>query len=438
MTDSNSFEPKIAVVGCGRVGLPLCLMLVEKGFDVQGIDIDAGLRTKVNDERVMPFHEPGFEKTLAAGALTIFPSLADALGRNTYIITVGSPLGDHLEADVGPLMKVVSRLALQLKVGDLVIFRSTLAPGLGSYFRSYLESESGLDAGDSFLFAYCPERLVEGAAKHELQTLAQIIGADDPCSAAAAAALFEKMGIRCHLTSLREAEVVKLFCNTSRYLEFAISNALFVMADALGCDPHRIAQIANDGYTRPIAARPGFTAGTCLRKDFGLLVEGRTQGQFLISAWQLHESMPWHLIEAASHRLGGLRNKCIGVLGLSFKKDTDDIRDSLALKLIRLLLRQSVSRLLVHDPFVSGTADLDHPNLEVCGDPALLFGECDVVFIATNHSQYATEAKQYLANAERHGTLVVDMWNVLKTGTAYIQSRKPAREGATIAVETVT
>src|SRR5690348_14546742 len=145
--------------------------------------------------------------------------------------------------------------------------------------RKILEDISDLRAGTEFAFAYCPERLVEGAAKAELATLPQLIGADDTRSAEMASNLFAKLGTRTLTASLREAEVTKLFCNASRYIEFAVSNALFVMAETLGCDPQRIFGLANDGYSRPIAARPGLTAGACLRKDCGLLVEGRPQGQ---------------------------------------------------------------------------------------------------------------------------------------------------------------
>jgi UDP-N-acetyl-D-mannosaminuronic acid dehydrogenase len=420
-------SPRIVVIGVGRVGLPLSLALIAKGLNVCGVDIDPALRSKINNERVMPFREPGFDDLLAAGKLRVHPSL-DAIGdANTYIITVGSPLNAHLEADVGPLLEVAKELGPRLKTGDSVIFRSTLAPGLSSRMRKILEDISDLRAGNEFAFAYCPERLAEGAARRELATLPQLIGADDPASAEMASALFAKLGVRTLSASLREAEVTKLFCNASRYIEFAVSNALFVMAETLGCDPQRIFELANEGYPRPIAARPGLTAGTCLRKDFGLLVEGRPQGQMFIASWQLHESMPWFLIDSASRRLGGLSGKSTGVLGLTFKRDTDDLRDSLSLKLCRLLLRENVAELLVHDPFVSNIAELSDFVVRDVDDPIDLFTSCDVVFIATNHSQYTEEAASYLAAANTRGTLVIDVWNALRQGTAYIQPelRKP-------------
>jgi UDP-N-acetyl-D-mannosaminuronic acid dehydrogenase len=411
----------VAVVGVGRVGLPLSLALIAKGIEVCGVDIDPRLRAKINDERVMPFREPGFDDVLATGRLRIYSSLDDVAHVNTYIITVGSPLDAHLEADTGPLTKIAERLGRQLKVGDLVIFRSTLAPGLGSRVRKVLEEMSDLRAGSDFSFAYCPERLAEGAAKAELATLPQVIGANDPKSTEAAAALFAQLGARILRSSLREAEVAKLFCNTSRYTEFAISNALFVMAETLGCDPQRIFALANDGYPRPIAAKPGLTAGTCLRKDFGLLVEGRPQGQLFIASWQLHESMPRFLIDSASRRLGGLSSKSVGVLGLTFKRDTDDLRDSLALKLCRLLLRENVAELMVHDPFVLHVEELADAGVRKAENPLDLFSSCDVVFIATNHLQYTREAHSYVAAANSRGTLIVDLWHALHQGSAYIE-----------------
>jgi UDP-N-acetyl-D-mannosaminuronic acid dehydrogenase len=412
---------KVAVVGVGRVGLPLSLALIATGVDVCGVDIDPRLRARINDDRVMPFHEPGFDDLLATGKLRVYGSLDLVPDANSYIITVGSPLNMHFEADVGPLVQVAEKLGPRLKTGDLVVFRSTLAPGLGNRMRKILEDTSDLRAGTEFAFAYCPERLVEGAAKAELATLPQLIGADDARSAEVASNLFAKLGTRTLTASLREAEVTKLFCNASRYIEFAVSNALFVMAETLGCDPQRIFGLANDGYSRPIAARPGLTAGACLRKDCGLLVEGRPQGQLFIASWQLHESMPWFLLDSAARRLGGLSGRSVGVLGLTFKKDTDDLRDSLALKLCRLLLRENVAELLVHDPFVSNVEELTDIVVREVDDPLDLFTSCDVVFIATNHSRYTRDAVAYLAAANSRGTLVVDIWHALGQGAAYIQ-----------------
>jgi UDP-N-acetyl-D-mannosaminuronic acid dehydrogenase len=412
---------KVAVIGVGRVGLPLSLALIAKGIDVCGVDIDPRLRARINDERIMPFHEPGFDDVLAGGKLRIHACLEAVAHANTYIITVGSPLDAYLEADIGPLMRVVERLGRKLNVGDLVIFRSTLAPGLSSRMRRVLEQISGMRSGSDFGFAYCPERLAEGAAKTELATLPQMIGADEPKSAQAAAALFAQLGLRILPSSLREAEVTKLFCNAGRYIEFAVSNALFVMAETLGCDPHRIFALANDGYPRPIAARPGLTAGTCLRKDFGLLVEGRPHGELFIASWHLHESMPWFLLDSAARRLGGLSSKSVGVLGLTFKKDTDDLRDSLALKLCRLLLRENVAELMIHDPFVSNVEELADAVVREADNPLDLFTSCDVVFIATNHSQYTHEAPSYVAAASSRGTLIIDLWHALGQGSAYIE-----------------
>ena len=412
---------KIAVIGIGRVGLPLSLALIARGIDVYGIDVDPRLRSKINDERVMPFREPGFDDLLASGKLRVYGALDAVADANTYIITVGSPLNANLEADIGPLVRIAESLGPRLKTGDLVVFRSTLAPGLGCRIQKVLEDISHLRAGIEFAFAYCPERLIEGAALVELTTLPQLIGADDEKSADIACALFTRLGTRTLTGTLKEIEVAKLFCNAGRYVEFAVSNALFVMAETLGCDPQRIFGLANDGYPRPIAAQPGLTAGTCLRKDFGLLVEGRPQGQLFVASWQLHESMPWFLLDSAARRLGGLSGKSVGVLGLTFKRDSDDLRDSLALKLCRLLLRENVSELVVYDPFVSKVEQLIDVVVREADDPLELFTGCDVVFIATNHSQYAREAAAYLEAAGSRGALVVDLWHVLGQGAAYIQ-----------------
>jgi nucleotide sugar dehydrogenase len=154
---------KAVVIGVGRVGLPLSLALIARGIDVCGVDIDPRLRARINNERAMPFHEPGFDHLLATGKLRVYASLDDVAHVNTYIVTVGSPLNTHLEADIGALVRVAESLGPRLAIGDLVIFRSTLAPGLSRRMQKVLEDISGLRAGTEFAFAYCPERLVEGA-----------------------------------------------------------------------------------------------------------------------------------------------------------------------------------------------------------------------------------------------------------------------------------
>ena len=172
----------------------------------------------------------------------------------------------------------------------------------------------------------------------------------------------------------------------------------------------------------PGQSRPGLTAGTCLRKDFGLLVEGRPEGQLFVSSWQLHESMPRFLVESTARRVGGIAGKTVGVLGLAFKRDTDDLRDSLAPKLCRLLLREGVSRLLLHDPFVPSVPELRSRRINYAEDALQLFNRCSVVFIATNHSQYAINSQHILAQARLNNVFITDIWNTLEAGAAYINN----------------
>jgi UDP-N-acetyl-D-mannosaminuronic acid dehydrogenase len=404
---------RVAVIGCGRVGLPLALALTEAGVDVVGIDQDLRIQHMVNWERTMPFLEPGFEDVLTTGRLQIHHALTTASDDvDSYIICIGSPY-DALAGEVvtAPLLTVANELGKRLRRGDLVVFRSTLASGLGDQLHRILREASGLE---DFAFAYCPERLTEGHAREELKTLPQMIGADDDASAEAARNLFGHLGMPMLPTApIREVELAKLFCNAARYAEFAVANSLFALASGAGVDPHRVFSLANAGYPRPIAARPGLTAGPCLRKDWGLLTEGRPEGGLFRAAWRTNEDLPRVLVAGAIARVGPLADKRVGVLGLAFKANSDDVRDSLALKLCRLLLRECPTSLLVHDPVA--------PQVELSGaervdDPVALCRWCDVIFVATPHSQYRALPPEALSP----DTLFVDVWGVLDRGLAYI------------------
>ena len=407
---------RLAVIGCGRVGLPLSLAFAAKGVDVLGVDLDPNIRDAVNLRRQMPFHEPGFEDVLASGRLQIVGNVSEAKDRNAYVITVGSPLTGNLEADTTALDNVARALAPMLRSDDLVVLRSTLAVGLGSYLRTKLERLSGLAVGKDLSVAYCPERIVEGAAFEELATLPQVIGADDAKSMDAATQLFAVLGARTFPSSIGEAELVKLFCNAGRYAQFAVANSLFVIAETLGVDPFRVFHMANTDYPRAVPAKPGFTAGTCLRKDFGLLTEGMFEGSFLLSAWHLHENMPKFVVDMAKARTGSLAGRRVGVLGLAFKRDTDDVRDSLALKLCRILQREKVLELVTHDPFVPEDT-LPSDIARRVDSAAAVVEQCDVTFVAANHSLYAEQADSLAEAASARGGIIVDVWNNLGMGS---------------------
>jgi UDP-N-acetyl-D-mannosaminuronic acid dehydrogenase len=411
---------KIAVVGTGRVGLPLALAFAESGEEVVGVEIDPALRRAVNEERRMPFLEPGFDATLAEGRLTLVADMDEVRDADYYVVTVGTPLLPHIETDLSAVTRVIVQIATFIGPGQCVVMRSTTAPRTTDYVRRLLESRSGRKVGEDLLLACCPERIVEGKAREELFRLPQIVGAEDPASAAAAARLFGLLGVEVLPCDFITAELVKLFNNVSRYSYFAVVNALAMIAMEYGAEPYEVLRLTNHEYPRPVQHKPGFSAGTCLRKDFGMISEAYWNTDLLVQAWRVNESLPKFLVDRVKDRWGGMEASRIAVLGYTFKRDADDVRDTLSLKLLRYLHRECPRALVVQDPHIGG--DKVEPLHDVGFTTELdeAVSASDLIFIATNHTQY-TEAREALLARVRAGDCrIVDIWNALGTGHVFV------------------
>jgi UDP-N-acetyl-D-mannosaminuronic acid dehydrogenase len=210
-----------------------------------------------------------------------------------------------------------------------------------------------------------------------------------------------------------QAELAKIWTNILRYAQFALPNLLMMECEQYEANVFDVIELINHDYPRGGIARPGLTAGTCLRKDFAFSEERSRAPGMLLAVSRVHESVPLFLVEGLKRRLGGSLRDCkVAVLGLTFKRDSDDIRDSLSVKLIRLLERE-LAHVARHDPHVAdGTEPLE----------TVLAGAHAVV-VATNHSEYDDLLPRVPGE-----TVVVDPWNV--TGTGEVFGLAGARVGA--------
>lgn len=411
---------KIAVIGTGRVGLPLALAFAESGADVIGIDINSEIRQAVNIDRTMPFLEPGFEDVLASGKLQIREFIDDVEDIDYFVVTVGTPLLHHIETDLTAVTRVIKDLGSKIRKGQMVVMRSTTAPHTTQYVRKQLETASGLEVGKDIFLACCPERILEGKAKEELLTLPQIVGTEDPKSKDLAEALFQMLGVEIMHCNYITAELVKLFNNVSRYAYFAIANVLAMIAIDYKAEPYEILRLTNHNYPRPITSKPGFTAGTCLRKDFGMLSEAYWSADILVSAWRINESMPKFLVEAAKGRWGDLSELNIAVLGFSFKRDADDVRDTLSDKVLRYLHRECPKKLVLHDHLVQQDDIPEMQDLTFTNDLSSAVSDADLIVIATNHSLYSEQRDMLKERVEKNGCRIVDIWDSLGTGSVLL------------------
>src|SRR5271165_3682289 len=394
----------VAVVGLGRVGLPLALSFADRGLRVIGIDNDPGRLETVRDGR-MPFAETGAQDVLdrvhATGALTLSDRVADAAGARQIVITLGTPSFSHIEIDMRDIRAALDDLLGVLGPGHSLILRSTIAPGTTEFVAGYLAKHRGFQIGENVFVSHAPERIAAGRFLAEIDTLPCIIGGVGERSGEVAAELFGAFDAPIVQSTPVQAELAKIWANILRYTHFALPNLLMMDCERYGANVFEVIELINHDYPRGGIAQPGLTAGTCLRKDFAFSEERSAAPGMLLAVSRVNESVPLFLLEGAKRRLGSLANRKVAVLGLAFKADTDDERDSLAHKLIRLAERE-LADVVVHDPHVTTpTAALEEA---VTG--------ADAVIVSTNHSEFRSpRTLAVIAERAAEDCLVVDPWN---------------------------
>lgn len=420
-------ETSVAVVGLGRVGLPLALAFAAKGLRVVGVERDPRTRAAIAEQR-MPFHEPGCDELLRLRPLEVVSDVSELSAGSSpdyVVITVGTPLQAHIEVDLTQLAAVTRSLGRVLRKGQTIVLRSTVAARTTEYVGRVLTRETGLMPGEDFHLAFCPERIVEGKALVELETLPQVVGADDEASRARASALFSVFPVDQLHTSLVGGELIKLFNNVTRYVSFALANQFALIADQFGESVHPLIAMANHDYPRDPIARPGFAAGACLRKDFGMVSENHSTTDMLVAAWRVNEYMPNFVARKLAEHAGGLHQKTIAVLGYTFKRDTDDPRDALTPKLLRYLEREVPREVRIVEPNLGSEIPLEHGGSARNWELTAALRGADAVVLAMNHSRFA-EVRRFVVGPEAivaPGAWVADLWNVCDTGELFFCAR---------------
>ncbi len=404
----------VAVVGLGRVGLPLALSFADRGLDVIGVEREQPILDAIAAGR-MPFHETGtqelLERVAASGRLRTTTSVAEAASADHIVLTLGTPAYEHVEIDMSQIRDAIDDLLPVLREGHSVVLRSTVAPGTTEWVAGYLEQRRGLRAGETLFVSHVPERIAANRFLEEIDSLPCIVGGVGEESGARAAELFSVFGTEIVQTTPAQAELTKIWTNILRYTQFALPNLLMMECEQYGANVFEVVDLINHEYPRGGIAAPGLTAGACLRKDFAFSEERSSAPGMLLAVSRVHETVPLFLVKGLRARLGGsLRDRKVAVLGLTFKRDSDDVRDSLSGKLVRLLERE-LATVARHDPNVSeGSEPLE----------SALQG-ADAVVIATNHSAFEGIAERLPA-----GLLLVDPWNVSGSSEVFAQVRAPA------------
>lgn len=399
---------KIAIFGVGRVGLPLALVLADKGFQVTGIDVDP-YRINLLKHKIMPFMEEGAQPLLTKHSGKNFQVFSQEhidriVTENAVIIfTLGTPIDDTYSPNFSDIEKLIRRISPVIKPGHTIILRSTVSPGATEQLARQLEEQTKLTMGENLFLAYCPERIAEGKSVEELAQIPQIIGTLDETSAKKAAEVFEKIAPSILFTNPRSAELAKLFCNMYRYIDFAIGNEFMMIAESYGTDIYEVLNLVNKDYKRGNLKSPGFTAGPCLVKDGFFLIDKSPYMELVTAAWRLNENIPGYLLSRVKAEIKDLHKKKVAILGLAFKKNIDDTRYSLSPKLQRYFLAEG-AKVSVHDPLI------DSEPLEdtIRGAEILIMG--------INHDVFSKISMDYLKRLVSGDCLIVDIWNIFKTG----------------------
>lgn len=393
MLPEGAFEVAI-VGGAGHVGAPLAIVLGQRGIRTLVYDLnEAAMRQLAAGE--MPFRdagaEPALREAIARDMLGFTSLVADVASADVIIITIGTPVDEFQNPSLTVITRCIDELLPHVRPGQTIVLRSTVFPGVTEFVDAYVAARR-----DGVLVAFCPERAVEGHATEEIQTLPQIVSGTTPEAEEVAARLFGRIAASVVRMVPKEAEFAKLLCNAYRYIQFAAANQFYMMAEAAGMDHHRVLAAVRHDYPRMRdLPGPGFAAGPCLYKDTVQLAASMNS-QFGLghAAIQVNEGLPSFLVErlVERHPLGRMT---VGLLGMAFKADSDDVRASLSYKLKKLLAFRA-KRVLTTDPFVS--------------DPELLpldevISRSDLLIVCVPHSAY---------RELRVGRVpVVDLWNIV-------------------------
>jgi UDP-N-acetyl-D-mannosaminuronic acid dehydrogenase len=370
---------RVAIVGgCGHVGLPLGMALAKAGLRVDLIDTSAERVDLVNRRR-MPFKEDGADELLPglveSRRLRATTDNAVLPKADSVIVTIGTPVVDFCDPAIGEFDRALDAILDRMRPGQLLALRSTVFPGITDRLARRM-LEKGLGGID---LAFCPERIVQEKSLVELAELPQIIGAVTPTAAERAAELFKLLCPKVIFLKPVEAELAKLFCNAYRYINFAIANQFYLIANRHAADFHQIYDAVRADYPRMQAfARPGFAAGPCLVKDTCQL-GAFDHGAFPLgqAALEVNEGMPAAVVQSVK-RAYDLRDMTVGILGMAFKANNDDPRDSLSYKLRKVLIMEC-KEVLCTDPYVPDR------RLVLLAE---VMDRADLLIVATPHDCY--------------------------------------------------
>ena len=389
-------EKMISIIGgAGHVGLPLGLAFANKNFNVNLIDLNIEYLKKIKSGQ-MPFYEVGGNKILLKclkkNKISFSNNLKTINKSKFIIVCVGTPIDSNFKPQVTKFFHFFSSLMKYVKKNQIIIIRSSIFPGVvEKLIKKYKNINNN--------FAYCPERIVQSKALVELPHLPQIVSGVSKKAVQQSAKLFKKITKKIIISLVKEAELIKLYSNANRYINFAIANQLYLMCEQNNISFKNVREYMLSGYKRNLnLANAGFSAGPCLLKDT-MQLNSFYKGNFDLgfAAMTINEKNIINLILHKIKKIKNYKKKIIGIMGVAFKAETDDIRDSLSIKLIKKLKKKKL-KIIYTDEYYR-----DKNSIELNA----FLKKSDIIVLGAPHNKYNTV--KFPSNKN-----YIDIWGIIR------------------------
>ena len=378
--------------GLGHIGLPLGIITASKNFDVTLLDLNISAKEMILNGK-LPFieydAEPLLQEVLEKGNLNITDSYDSLKAKNYIIVCIGTYIDEYMAPKITAFMECIEDISNKCDKETCVIIRSSIYPGIFSRIENVFKNNGIKNV------SYCPERIVQGFAIRELSNLPQIVAANNIKAKEMAKEFFLKITNNIIEANIEEAELAKLFSNAWRYIQFAASNQFAMMSKYYKCSYQKVHEIMTKGYERnKDLPKAGFAAGPCLLKDTMQLFSFYDNSFYIgQAAMNINEGYPLFIVNEYLSKYN-LENLRIGILGMTYKPNVDDIRDSLSFKL-KKILESKGAKVLCSDEYYKKSNWVSSKEL---------IRQSKIIILAIPHSQYT--------NLDFKNKEVINVWSI--------------------------
>jgi UDP-N-acetyl-D-glucosamine dehydrogenase len=414
-------EALIGIIGMGYVGLPLVLRFCEEGFQILGFDVDSKKVTQLKRGRSYLKSIPSLRisKFVRSGRLDVTDDFSRLVEPDCIVICIPTPLTEKMEPDLQYIQKTTEAIRDHLRKGQLIVLESTSYPGTTEELILPQLESTGLRIGKDFFLAYSPEREDPGNKQFSIRQIPKVVAGITPSCQKAVTALYRQIIQKViPVSSPRVAELTKLLENIYRSVNIALVNELKMLADRMGIDIWEVIEAAS---TKPFGFSPFYPGpgmgGHCIPIDpFYLSWKAREYDfttRFIFLAGEINVHVPYYVVAKIQDALNGVGKSIKGakilIMGIAYKKDVDDARESPALAIMELLQKKGTT-LLYHDPYIPSLPPFRKYHFKLKSSPLTekLLRSIDAVVVVTDHSQIDYHW------VVQHAPLIIDTRNVTR------------------------